>query len=144
MRAPQACSSPCKLYADIPAQISTLISTHIPSYIPNCDDDSYLGSSPHAHRLPRNFPLIDAKLLQILRCPQDHSSLTPAEQDVVERINRGIADKKVTTVGGQLLEKPFDGGLVREAGDLLYAIVDGIPVMLPDEAIELSQIGKDW
>ena len=88
--------------------------------------------------------MIDAQLIEILRCPQDHSSLTQADQELVRQINQGIAGNKVTNVGGQLLEKPLDGGLIRAAGDLLYPIIDGIPVMLPDEAIELSCISKDW
>jgi len=88
--------------------------------------------------------VIDAQLLELLRCPVDHSPLTAAHHNLVERINRGIAAGKVFTMGGQASEKKLDGGLVRAAGDLLYAIIDDIPVMLPDEAIPLSQIGEDW
>lgn len=87
--------------------------------------------------------MIDAQLLEILRCPQDHSPVTQADQGLIRQINQGIAGNKTTNVGGQRLEKPLDGGLIRAAGDLLYPIVDGIPVMLPDEAIELSQLSKD-
>ena len=88
--------------------------------------------------------MIDAELLEILRCPQDHSSLLAAPAELVHRINRGIKARRVFSLGGAQLEKTLDGGLVRAAGDLLYAIVDGIPVMLPDEAIDLSTIGEDW
>ena len=34
----------------------------------------------------------------------------------------------------------IDGGLVRAAGDVLYPIVDQIPVLLVDESIALSQL----
>lgn len=87
--------------------------------------------------------MFDTQLLEILRCPQNHSYLSLAEPDLVEQINEGIACQKITTVGRQLVKKPLDGGLVREAGDLLYAIIDDIPVMLHDEAIDLSQIGRE-
>jgi uncharacterized protein YbaR (Trm112 family) len=43
--------------------------------------------------------------------------------------------------GGEPVEAPLAGGLVREDNTLLYPIVDGIPVLLIDEAIPLEQIG---
>jgi len=87
--------------------------------------------------------VIDHQLLEILRCPQNQSSLSPAEQAIVDRTNRGIATGQVVNLAGQQLSKAIDGGLVRAAGDVMYLVVDGIPVMLPDEAIALSQLDKE-
>lgn len=83
--------------------------------------------------------MINHQLLEVLRCPQDRSELTPADAALVARVNEQIAAGKVTCVGGQLLKKPIDGGLIRAAGDLMYPIVGGIPVMLADEAINVSR-----
>lgn len=82
---------------------------------------------------------MDARLLEILRCPHDHSELTLAEAALVARANECIAAGTLTTIGGQVFKKPIDGGLIRAAGDLMYPIVGGIPVMLADEAIDVSQ-----
>ena len=84
--------------------------------------------------------LIDNQLLEILRCPQDRSPLSRAEPELIERANRGIASGQIANLAGQPLKKPSDGGLVRAAGDVMYPVVDGIPVMLPDEGIALSQL----
>ncbi len=86
--------------------------------------------------------LINNQLLEILRCPQDQSSLSQAEPELVERTNRDIAAGQVVNLAGQQVSKPIDGGLVRAAGDVMYLVVDGIPVMLPDEAISLSQFDE--
>jgi uncharacterized protein YbaR (Trm112 family) len=82
--------------------------------------------------------MLDARLVEILRCPQDQSRLRPADAEVVARINRAVAARTAFNVGGEALERPLDGGLVREAGDLMYPVIDRIPVMLPDEAIDLT------
>lgn len=84
--------------------------------------------------------MIDNQLLAMLRCPDDHSALTPADESLVGRVNAAIRAKQLFNLAGQQLKKPIGGGLVREAGDRLYPIVDEIPVMLHDEAIDLSQL----
>jgi uncharacterized protein YbaR (Trm112 family) len=82
--------------------------------------------------------MIESRLIDILRCPQDRTRLHAAAPEMVVRINRAIGAGAARNFVGERLEKPLDGGLVREAGDLLYPIVDQIPVMLPDEAIDLG------
>jgi uncharacterized protein len=83
--------------------------------------------------------VIEAKLVEILRCPQDRSRLRAAPPELVDSINRAIDAGRAVNLAGERLEKRIDGGLIREAGDLLYPVVDDIPVMLPDEALELSR-----
>lgn len=82
--------------------------------------------------------MIDANLIEILRCPQDRSQLSIAAPEIVDRINAAINAGAAVNLAGERLTKRIDGGLIREAGDLLYPIVDDIPVMLPDEAVELK------
>jgi uncharacterized protein YbaR (Trm112 family) len=82
------------------------------------------------------------QVLAILRCPIDHSTLCEAEAGLVARLNTAIKAKRLRNQIGQLVDYSIEGGLVREAGDLLYPIVDQIPVMLHDEAIPLAQLNE--
>ncbi|HEY4232094.1 MAG TPA: Trm112 family protein [Lacipirellulaceae bacterium] len=82
------------------------------------------------------------QILAILRCPADQSTLTEAEAALVARLNAAIRAKRLRNHIGQIVEYSIEGGLIRAAGDLLYPIVDQIPVMLYDEAIPLDQLNE--
>ena len=84
--------------------------------------------------------MIDEKLVKILVCPENRTALTPADEELVSKLNRAIAVGKVKNRLGRTVETQLKEGLVREDGLLLYPVVDDIPVMLVDEAIPLEQI----
>jgi len=84
--------------------------------------------------------MIDAELLRIVVCPRDRQPLVRADDALVARINQAIGRRRIKKSGGERLEKPLDGGLVREDRKLLYPVVGGIPVLLAEEAIALDQL----
>lgn len=84
--------------------------------------------------------MIADHLLEILRCPQSRTRLHAADAELVARLNRAISAGQLVNVAGERVERSIDGGLIREAGDLLYPIVDQIPVLLPDEAIDITKL----
>ena len=79
--------------------------------------------------------MITADRLSILRCPENGSRLKLAETELISRLNLLAASGKLENRAGRTIEKPLDGGLLREDGTVLYPIVDEIPVLLKDEAI---------
>ena len=74
-------------------------------------------------------------LLEILCCPEDHTPVKVADQDLVSRLNAAIAAGKVKNRGGQPVTEAVSSALVRQDGKVLYPVRDDIPVMLIDEGI---------
>jgi uncharacterized protein YbaR (Trm112 family) len=81
-------------------------------------------------------------LLEVLRCPQQQIPLMPADGELLARVNNAIREGRICNQTGERRSEPIDGGLVRAAGDVLYPIVDGIPLLLWDEAIALDQLSE--
>jgi len=84
--------------------------------------------------------MVDPELLEILVCPETKDPVRPADDELVDRINRAVREGTLKNRAGEAVEEDIDGGLVREDGRVLYPIRDDIPVMLIDEAIDLESI----
>ena len=87
--------------------------------------------------------MIDRQLLEILACPETHEPVSPADEALVDSLNRKIEAGQLVNRAGEKVTEPIDGGLVREDGRYLYAIRDGIPVMLVEQGIPLQEAAGD-
>ncbi len=83
--------------------------------------------------------MIDRDLLDILACPENKMPVKLADQPLIDAINSAIAKGEVKNRGGQKIEQPIDGGLVREDYIFLYPIQGAIPIMLIDESIPIEK-----
>lgn len=80
---------------------------------------------------------VSEELLEILVCPETKQPVQLASADVLKKLSEDIAAGRVRNRGGETLTEPIEEGLVREDGQILYPVDDGIPVMLIEESIEL-------
>ena len=81
---------------------------------------------------------IDPELLAILVCPETKQPLTVASAELLERLNAKVTDGSAVTRGGDAVTDAVTEGLLREDGQVLYPIRQGIPIMLIDESIEVA------
>lgn len=81
---------------------------------------------------------IDPKLIEILVCPETKQPVATADAQLIERLNAAQAEGKLVNRVGKKVEKQIDEGFIREDREYLYPVIEGIPVMLIDEAIALK------
>ena len=79
--------------------------------------------------------MIDPEFLGMLVCPSSRQPLREATAAELESVNAAIEARKAHNRAGNLVEKAIEAGLVPTAGDVLYPIADGIPILLSSEAI---------
>ncbi|MGL1934041.1 MAG: hypothetical protein OCD01_03445 [Fibrobacterales bacterium] len=59
---------------------------------------------------------------------------------MVDQINKAIAEGRLKNRAGQTLTEAIDGALLRTDSAIIYPVKQDIPIMLIDEAIELTQL----
>lgn len=84
--------------------------------------------------------MISEEFLAILRCPQNSTPLHKADAGLLEQVNRRIAAGAVTNQSGQPVKSPLSEALVREDKQVLYPVMDDLPILLADEAIPLDRL----
>ncbi len=78
-------------------------------------------------------------LMEILVCPERKDlRLRFVEGDGLAALNRRISEGGARNRKGEAVREPVREGLVREDGQVLYPVREGIPVLLVEEGILLE------
>ena len=72
--------------------------------------------------------MVAPELLALLRCPTTLQPLHAAPPELLERLRRARPAER------------FEEALERADGAVVYPVRDGIPIMLPEEAIAISTL----
>jgi uncharacterized protein YbaR (Trm112 family) len=80
---------------------------------------------------------VDPELIEILVCPETRQPVRAANGAELARVNAAVRDGTLRNRGGTRVERELSEGLVRDDGQVLFPVEDGIPSMLIEESIPL-------
>lgn len=81
-------------------------------------------------------------LLDILCCPVSHEPLLPLSSDKLKQLNQAIADGAVQYIDHEPVAEPLKNALITRDRKVVYAIDDGIPVLLAERGIGTAQLNE--
>lgn len=82
--------------------------------------------------------MVEKELLELIACPETHQPLREAAPALLERLNASIARGELKNRAGTLLRTPLTEALVRADGRVAYPVLDGIPMLLVEEALAVE------
>ncbi|MFQ5635746.1 MAG: Trm112 family protein [Gammaproteobacteria bacterium] len=83
---------------------------------------------------------MDKKLLDMIVCPVTKLPLELLDSERLEQVNAAIAAGRVRNHGDNQVDDRFTEALIRRDGHVVYPVVDGIPILLEEEAVDWNQV----
>lgn len=83
---------------------------------------------------------MDRKLLDLLVSPDTRQPLALLDSAGLQALNAAIAAGSVLRADGSVVDKPLREALITADRTHIYRVEDGIPVLLPEEAIACASI----
>lgn len=82
--------------------------------------------------------MLDEDLLKLLADPKSHEALRYATPDELAKLNAAIGKGAFKNQGGQAVSEALTEALVAPKSQRAYAIREGIPILLFEEALPLA------
>ena len=83
---------------------------------------------------------MDQELLNILCCPKTKVKVDLMADNEMAKWNEAIKENKIKHVDGAIVKKALTEALITEDRQTIYRVDDGIPIMLIDQGIPVSQL----
>ncbi|MDB4976944.1 MAG: hypothetical protein JWN48_5285 [Myxococcaceae bacterium] len=85
------------------------------------------------------MPTLSPELLTLLADPETHEALFLASDGDLAKLRAAVREGRAVRRSGAPAVAEFDGALLSQGGKVAYVIEGGIPNLLIDERLELSQ-----
>ncbi len=82
----------------------------------------------------------DKNLLDIICCPATRLPMSAMSTATLAKLNGLIQEQKIRDRDDTVVTEELQEALVTDDGQIAYPVVDGIPVLLEERGISLSQL----
>ncbi|MEE9570714.1 MAG: Trm112 family protein [Gammaproteobacteria bacterium] len=82
----------------------------------------------------------DKDLLDIICCPVTRLPMEAMSTSALAKLNGLIQEQKIRNRDDDVLTEALQEALVTDDGKIAYPVIDGIPVLLEERGISLSQL----
>lgn len=82
----------------------------------------------------------DKNLLDIICCPVTRLPMEAMSPATLAKLNGLIQEQKIKSRDDAVVTEALQEALVTDDGQIAYPVVDGIPVLLEERGISLSQL----
>jgi uncharacterized protein YbaR (Trm112 family) len=82
--------------------------------------------------------VIRQDLIKLLVCPETRQPVSLATPELIAMLNDRVRQGTLRDKGGGLIERELEEGLLRDDGQVVYPVFDGIPRMLVERAIAVD------
>lgn len=82
----------------------------------------------------------DKNLLDIICCPVTRLPMVSMSTVTLAKLNGLIQEQKIKSRDDAVLSEELQEALVTDDGKIAYPVVDGIPVLLEERGISLTQL----
>ena len=86
---------------------------------------------------------IDSQYLETLYCPITKCRLELLNRDQLNVLNELIRKKQVLFIDGAIVEEELQEAIVTTDHRMIYRVVEGIPMILPERAIPFDQLEEE-
>lgn len=83
---------------------------------------------------------LDKRLLEILCCPVSKQPVQLLNARQLDCVRLAQSARSLSLLDGSNFSEPVEAGLLTRDGKTIYLIVDGIPIMLADQAVATAQL----
>ena len=83
---------------------------------------------------------LDKRLLEILCCPVSKQPVQLLNARQLDCVKLAQSSRSLTLLDGSEFSDSIEAGLLTRDGKTIYLIVDGIPIMLADQAVATAQL----
>jgi uncharacterized protein YbaR (Trm112 family) len=86
--------------------------------------------------------MLEPDFVAILRCLKTGSELSLLDAEALHQLNTDITEGNVLNQTGQRLERPLEAALINADASWVYQVLDGIPILLAEQAIPYQEYQK--